>query len=441
MKKIPILLLCTLLFSTALLGCQSEPASQPQTSDSSAQSALLSQTSAISNQSANRLTLSERKPENQLEAVTIATTFPKYPVENIKEISFTINPEEKTERMRTNIDLEIEKNGIWYRIEPNHGTTGTAQESLSNTYYIDFLQWSKFDFPAGHYRVVLLPYQTQEEPWVAGEFWLVPKEEAPGVSNDGTVKANRDPAKQLETFSLTLEKNTYPAGIHWIPMTAANHSSEESSFADNTLELDILKEDGWYTIPRDALAEYAGIFPAGEQRKDFLSLGHWFPQALYPGHYRVVHQEMGKWIATEFDLVADPSPTWKLENQSQQSWMLDLGIIHSGTDAQPLTILDEPGSPFLTAIDRVDLQIQTGETWKSVSGDVSVPSSLFDLPQLPYEGNTHLFSFVSGDPKRGNLHLGFQPDFWPGAPLEPGHYRLIFASGNVWVGSEFFLVE
>ncbi len=118
-------------------------------------------------------------------------------------------------------------------------------------------------------------------------------------------------------------------------------------------------------------------------------MGNWFPQALYPGHYRVVHQEMDKWIAAEFDLVADPSPTWKLENQSQQSRMLDLRMIHSGTDAQPLTILDEPGSPFLTAIDRVDLQIQTGETWKSVPGDVSVPCS-------PMRG-THIFSPSSAE--------------------------------------------
>ena len=172
MKKIPNPASVYPVYSALLYWAVShEPASQPQTSRFLRP--ICPPIANLRNLSTNPQTvssLSERKPENQLEAVTIATTFPKYPVENIKEISFTINPEEKTERMRTNIDLEIEKNGIWYRIEPNHGTTGTAQESLSNTYYIDFLQWSKFDFPAGHYRVVLLPYQTQEEPWVAGEF-------------------------------------------------------------------------------------------------------------------------------------------------------------------------------------------------------------------------------------------------------------------------------
>ncbi|MCI9575268.1 MAG: hypothetical protein HFJ84_01065 [Clostridiales bacterium] len=424
MKKIFALLLCGLLSGTVLFGCQAEPNAQLQSSS----------IEPID----DRLIQSNRSSSDQLKSVTVQTQFEKYPVEDIKEIRFSIEEQNQDGWMYSEIiHLEIEQNGAWYQIPPNQGASGKLRDSLNPS--IDFIQWSKFDFPTGHYRVVWTP--NKDEKWAAGEFWLVPKEEAVGISNDDTVKIHRNPDNWIGNFSLDLEKDAYPAGIRLIPMLVSNNTSEQSSFADNTLELDVRKEDGWYNIPRDLLAEYAGIFSAGKQHRHLLSLENWYPESLYPGRYRVVHQERGKWTSAEFDLVPDPSPTWKLADQSQQSRMLYIGIFQSGNDAMSLTLLDERGSPFLTAIDQVDLQIQVGKTWKSVPGDVSVSRSLFDLPQLPYEGNTYVLSFVSGDPERGNLHLGFQPDFWPGSPLEPGHYRLIFASGKTWVGAEFFVEE
>ena len=217
------------------------------------------------------------------------------------------------------LSLEIQQGDGWYQLpQPSYSPEPlfVIPEKSQNEIRI-FLQDWDYDFPSGHYRLVLYPQNVRERAWTAAEFDLV--QDTTEIVNRTRVPVSlkTDPYPfELEnewnsiTFSATTStysrKELLSKGEITFEMT--NSSDEDFTYGNKYLSVEI--DDQWYTIsPKEGEINLsANGISAHRTTTDSIILKDWnydFPL----GHYRCAYieyqsnPEESRWVAMEFDVV------------------------------------------------------------------------------------------------------------------------------------------